>query len=106
LDGLVPRREPLPHRRERRAQLVTFVAERVSLGSHESLQRLDERDLDLMNRRRVLPELLVDRIGDGDGGCALGGWALRRRLRGSWCGAGQHERENEGSLVHGQDGRF
>ena len=92
LDGEVPFRQRLAHRRERLAQVVGLVAERAGLRADETLQRIDERDLELVNRRRVTPHLHVSRRQGLSGLRAVGGRALRHRLRGGRRGAEQARR--------------
>ena len=96
----VPSRQRLAHRSERRAELDTLVAERAGLRANETLERVNESDLDLVNRSRVPPELRVNGIRRRGDWRALGGRraserALFRRLGESWRGADQHEREGE-----------
>ena len=90
-------RQRVPHRAERVTELGTLVAECPGLRANEPLERIDQGNLDLMNRRRILPEPGVSRIGRGDKGRALGGRTFRRRLREHRCCAEENGGENDGS---------
>ena len=72
-----------------------LVTKRTGLRTDETLQRVDEGDLELVNRRRIPPHLRVSGRQGLGGLRALGGGALHRRLRGGTRGRNKDERWDE-----------